>query len=141
MWSPRGKSTSKRLLVIDDEQAIQELIHLYLSPLEVEVYPALSGEEGVALYARLTKEENTPHLVILNLKLPSMDGVEVARRIMQMDPDAVIYGFTASFHTWRAEQMKKAGVKEVIPRTVGFPAFRGIVKNILEGRPLSPDLF
>ena len=124
---------NKKILVIDDEEAIQELIQIYLSELDVKIYPALTGEEGLEKYAELMKEGNAPDLVIMNLKLPGMDGVETTKRIMEMDPSALIYGFTASFNTEWAEELKEAGAKDVIPRIVGFTAFREIVKKILEG--------
>jgi len=121
------------MLVVDDEEAIQELIQIYLSELDVKIYPALTGEEGLEKYKELIKEGNAPDLVIMNLKLPGMDGVETTKRIMKMDPSALVYGFTASFGTGWAEELKQAGAKDVIPRTVGFDTFREIVKNILEG--------
>jgi len=121
------------MLVVDDEEAIQELIQIYLSEMDVKIYPALTGEEGLEKYAELMNEGNAPDLVIMNLKLPGMDGVETTKRIMKMDPSALVYGFTASFNTGWAEELKQAGAKDVIPRTVGFAAFRDIVKKILEG--------
>jgi len=124
---------SNRILVVDDEEAIQELIQIYLSELDVEIYSALTGEEGLEKYKELMNEGNAPDLVIMNLKLPGMDGVETTKRIMKMDPSALIYGFTASFDTNWAEELKQAGAKDVIPKIVGFADFREIVKKILEG--------
>jgi len=112
------------MLVVDDEEAIQELIQIYLSELDVKIYPALTGEEGLEKYKELIKEGNAPDLVIMNLKLPGMDGVETTKRIMKMDPSALVYGFTASFGTGWAEELKQAGAKDVIPRTVGFAGRR-----------------
>ncbi|HEC76393.1 MAG TPA: response regulator [Thermoplasmatales archaeon] len=124
---------SKKILVVDDEKAIQELIQIYLSELDVKIYPALTGEEGLEKYAELMKKGNKPNLVIMNLKLPDMDGIETTKKIMKMDPSALVYGFTASFNSGCAEELKKAGAKGVIPRTIGFAAFREIVKKILKG--------
>ncbi|HHF55795.1 MAG TPA: response regulator [Thermoplasmatales archaeon] len=121
------------MLVVDDEEAIQELIQIYLSEMDVKIYPALTGEEGLEKYAELMNEGNAPDMVIMNLKLPGMDGVETTRKIMKMNPSALIYGFTASFDTDWADELKKAGAKDVIPKIVGFGALREIVKEILEG--------
>ena len=121
------------MLVVDDEEAIQELIQIYLSEMDVKIYPALTGEEGLEKYAELMNEGNAPDMVIMNLKLPGMDGVETTRKIMKMNPSALVYGFTASFDTDWADELKKAGAKDVIPKIVGFGALRKIVKEILEG--------
>ena len=124
------------MLVVDDEEAIQELIQIYLSELDVKIYPALNGEEGLEKYAELMKEGNAPDLVIMNLKLSGMDGVETTRKIMKMNQSALIYVFTASFDTEWADELKKAGAKDVIPKIVGFGALRKIVKEILEGEDI-----
>ncbi len=123
-----------KILIVDDEEEIQKLIQIYFSELDVKIYPALTGEGGLEKYAELMKEGNAPDLVIMNLKLPGMDGVETTKRIMKMDSSALIYGFTASFNTDWAEELKREGAKDVIPRTVGFATFREIVKKILEGK-------
>jgi len=120
------------MLVVEDEEPIQELIKEYLTPLKIEIYQAFSGEEGVEKYRELMKKGNKPDLVIMDLKLPGMDGVEATKRILSMDPEARVYGFTAYFGTEWAKELERAGAKGVIARPVGFEGFRDIVKEILE---------
>ncbi|MEA2053825.1 MAG: response regulator [Candidatus Thermoplasmatota archaeon] len=124
------------ILVVEDEEPIQELIKEYLSPLNVEIYQALSGEEGVTLYRELLDKKRKPELVVMDLKLPGIDGVETTKRIINMDPKASVYGFTAYFGTEWSEELKDAGAKGVIARPVGFEGFRDIVKRILEGEEI-----
>ncbi|HHH77839.1 MAG: response regulator [Thermoplasmata archaeon] len=124
------------ILVVEDEEPIQELIKEYLSPLNVEIYQALSGEEGVTLYRELLDKKRRPDVVVMDLKLPGIDGVETTRRIMDMDKKANIYGFTAYFGTEWSKELKDAGAKGVIARPVGFEGFRDIVKRILNGEEI-----
>ncbi len=119
------------MLVVEDEEPIQELIKEYLSPLNLEIYQAFSGEEGVEKYKELMKANKKPDLVIMDLKLPGIDGVEATKRIMKIDPKARVYGFTAYFGTKWAKELEKAGAKGIIARPVGFDGFREIVKDIL----------
>ena len=65
---------SQSILVIDDEKDIQKLLQYNLEKEGYKVWSALSGEEGLEA-ARLKK----PDLVILDLMLPGMDGLEVCR--------------------------------------------------------------
>ena len=117
----------KRILVVDDEEPIQELIYLYLTPLGVHVNAAYTGEDGVSMYAEMLEAGMRPDLVIMDLKLPGIDGVEAINRIMAMDPTACIFGFTAySKSAWGLE-MLNAGALQVIPRTVGFAGLRDII--------------
>ncbi len=119
------------MLVIEDEEPIQELIKEYLAPLKLELYQAYSGEEGIDMYKTLMKKKKKPDIVIMDLKLPGIDGVETTKRIMEIDPKARIYGFTAYFGTEWAKELEKAGAKGVIARPVGFDGFRDIVKDLL----------
>ncbi len=68
----------KKILVIDDEVAIRRFLKASLDPREYELIEAQTGEEGI----RLTAMAN-PAVVLLDLGLPDMDGVEVARNLRQ----------------------------------------------------------
>lgn len=65
-----------RILVVDDEEAILELISFNLLKEGFSVDTAMDGQEALA-----KMERNTPDLVILDWMLPGLDGLEVCRRI------------------------------------------------------------
>ncbi len=71
--SPTGP---RRILVIEDEQDIRELINYNLTREGYEVELAASGEEGLRRV-----RERRPDLVLLDLMLPGVDGLEVCRRL------------------------------------------------------------
>src|SRR5437588_2569256 len=66
----------KKILIIEDEATITQLIRLYLEQANFQVLTAADGVAGLELHAR-----ERPDLVILDLMLPVMDGMEVCRRI------------------------------------------------------------
>lgn len=66
----------KRILIVEDEEDILALVHYNLSRDGFDVLTATSGEEGV----RVVHDE-TPDLVVLDLMLPGMDGLEVCRTL------------------------------------------------------------
>jgi DNA-binding response OmpR family regulator len=66
----------RTILVVDDERNIVELVRLYLEKEGFAVLSAADGEEALAIHAR-----SDPDLVILDLMLPRIDGVEVCREI------------------------------------------------------------
>ncbi|HEX9132708.1 MAG TPA: response regulator transcription factor [Ktedonobacteraceae bacterium] len=66
----------KKILIIEDEATISQLIRLYLEQANYQVLTASDGVAGLELHAR-----ERPDLVILDLMLPVMDGMEVCRRI------------------------------------------------------------
>src|SRR5438067_10170233 len=66
----------KKILIIEEEATITQLIRLYLEQANFQVLTAGDGVAGLELHAR-----ERPDLVILDLMLPVMDGMEVCRRI------------------------------------------------------------
>ena len=71
-------SNAPHILVIDDEPQIQRAIRTILTEKQFKVTTASRGEEGLTLAAT-----NEPDIVILDLGLPDMDGVEVCRRLRE----------------------------------------------------------
>jgi len=67
-----------KVLIVDDELGIRRLVHHGLNAIEFELYEAPDGESALRLTA--TK---CPSVVLLDLGLPDMDGVEVVRRIRE----------------------------------------------------------
>src|SRR5260221_5358037 len=65
-----------KILIIEDEANITQLIRLYLERADYTVITASDGAAGLEMHAR-----ERPDLVILDLMLPVMDGMEVCRRI------------------------------------------------------------
>ena len=66
----------KKILVVDDEKPISDIVKFSLTKEGFEVITAFDGEEGL-----VTFNEKNPDLVILDLMLPKMDGLEVCREI------------------------------------------------------------
>ncbi|MCD6512290.1 MAG: response regulator [Thermoplasmata archaeon] len=129
----------KIVLVIDDEDTMRDLIRRNLMKLNipVAVYEASTGEDGVEKYKELMEAGKKPDLVIMDLNLTQwgkgkIDGVEATKKILEIDPDANIYGYTAWFATAWAERLLEAGAKDVIERTILPNEFRKMIEDILK---------
>lgn len=77
--------TAKTILVVDDDIHIGELVKLYLQKEDYRVQIATDGEEAVQVFSEIA-----PHLVILDLMLPGMDGLEVCREIRKLSHIPII---------------------------------------------------
>ena len=119
---------AKVLLVVEDEEALQDIISLYLAPLGVEILHAFTGEEGIHKYKEALMRGKRPDAVIMDIKMPGMDGIEATRKIKELDPGATIFGFTAFQSQW-ARAMREAGAAKVIPRHMGFSVLREILRS------------
>jgi two-component system, OmpR family, alkaline phosphatase synthesis response regulator PhoP len=76
---------TETILIVDDEQRIVELARMYL---EQEGYSVRSASNGTDAYAQIIRDE--PSLVILDLMLPGMDGLEVCRRVRAVSDVPII---------------------------------------------------
>ena len=79
-----------KVLVVDDEPEAVELLVEFLASKGYEVLTATSGEEAL----RRVKEDR-PHLVLLDIRMPKMNGIEVLRRIREIDPEMGVIMVTA----------------------------------------------
>jgi signal transduction histidine kinase len=79
----------RKLLVIDDEPAILEMLKLSLSSEGYEVLTAESGHKGIEVF-----QEQGPKLILTDVKMPGIDGIEVLKRIKAMDQEAEVIVIT-----------------------------------------------
>jgi len=85
MTHTHDSSGQHRILVIDDEAAIRRFLHAALSSEEFYLHEAESGHEGLSAAAAFR-----PDVILLDLGLPDMDGIDVIRRIREWSDVPVI---------------------------------------------------
>ncbi len=77
------------LLVIDDERPILEMLEMSLASEGYNVMTAESGKEGLKIF-----KEHGPKLVLTDIKMPGMDGIEVLKKIKALDDEAEVIVIT-----------------------------------------------
>ncbi|MEM0215845.1 MAG: response regulator [Archaeoglobaceae archaeon] len=97
---------STKILVIDDDPNIREIVRIMLK--EYEVIEASNGKEAIILYKNLR-----PDIVLMDISMPDMDGVEATKEILKINPNAVVIGLTA-FSRTRGNELINAGAKDII---------------------------
>ena len=78
-----------KILLIDDEEPVRKVVGLYLRSKGYEVITAPDGKTGIDLF-----QKERPPLVMTDIKMPGMDGIEVLRRIKQIDPETEVIVIT-----------------------------------------------
>ncbi len=82
---PKMGSAAKKVLIIDDEQEICEMLYSFLIPHNYKVFLAFNGQMGLEYF-----EEIKPDIVLLDLKMPDIDGVEVLKIIRKVSKTPVV---------------------------------------------------
>jgi len=118
----------KRLLVVDDEPNIIELIRMNLGKSGFEILPAYAGEEAVTLARR-----ELPDLILLDIMLPDIDGLEVLR---QLRTDVTTENIPIIMLTARSEETDKViglgmGADDYVTKPFGMRELEARVRNAL----------
>ncbi len=102
---------AKRILVVDDKENIRLLLDKILGSMGYRVSEAKDGEEAMELV-----EIGTIDLVITDLKMPEMDGIELTRAIRMIRPDLPIIVYSAYRFIDTAPVALKAGANEYLAK-------------------------
>ncbi len=107
-----------KVLVVDDEYAITENLQYALTKNGYEVYTALNGEEGLALF-----HKQKPAVVILDIKMPGINGLKLLEILKREAPDVAVIMLTSMGLACQVEQGLYSGadhylVKETAPGVV-----------------------
>jgi len=97
------------VLVVDDNDDLRMLIKLILS--EFEIIEARNGLEAIELF-----RNHNPNLILMDILMPEMDGIEATREILSINPSTLIVAITA--YSSRAHEILDAGAKEVLKKPV-----------------------
>jgi diguanylate cyclase (GGDEF)-like protein len=127
----------ERILVVDDHPDNVEIINVRLSSRGFEIETATNGEEALQKV-----HENPPHLILLDVMMPLMDGYEVSRRIKNDDslPFIPIILVTARDSTQDKVDGLDAGADDYLTKPVNFPELEARVRSMLRIKRLQDEL-
>src|SRR4029077_14003132 len=116
-----------KLLLIDDEADVQYSFQRIFDSPEVELTTASSGEEGLRLIPKLK-----PDLVIMDVRMGGMSGLETLRRIRQMDSKLLVILMTAYGTTQMTIEAMKLGAYDYLLKPFDVPRLKEIVASALK---------
>ncbi len=123
-----------KVLVIDDEEISRISCERILTRIGIETTKTASGREGLDLLMR-----NPYDLVLVDLKMPEMDGMEVARRIRNYDPNIVTIIITGYATIETAVTAIKEGAYDYLPKPFTPDELVIVVQRGLEKRRLDRE--
>ena len=115
------------LLLIDDEQSLVETLSVLLKREGFEVVSALTGTEGVEKF-----DETKPDIVLTDVRMPKMDGVEVLQTLRERNPHVPIVLMTAQASLQSAIQAVNLGATHYVQKPFVNEELLAILRRSLE---------
>lgn len=104
-----------RVLIVDDEPEIGEFLNEFLIDQGYEVFYADNGTDALEFVRRAR-----PHIILLDVKMAEMDGLEILKQITQYDSGAGVIMVTASKDENTGRQALKSGAVDYITKPIDF---------------------
>ena len=127
-------TTLGRVLVVDDEKALVLALKGLLSKEGYQVETAYSGEEAIQKI-----ETGSFHVVVTDLSLGGITGLQVLERAREIDPDIAVVMITAYGSEKVAVQAMKLGATDYLPKPFDNDELRLVVRRVMENALLKRD--
>jgi len=116
----------RKVLVVDDEKSVRYSFERFLKASEYEVESAKNGAEALEKF-----EQGSYDLIILDIHLPDIMGLDVLRRMKASDPKVVVLIITAFGTTDLAIEATKAGAYDYIQKPFDIPVMKKLIDEAL----------
>jgi two-component system nitrogen regulation response regulator NtrX len=124
-----------RILIIDDEKNIRRTFQMVLGGEGYAVETAETGEEGLQIY-----QEKRPELVVLDVRLPGMDGLEVLTSLHEKDKDLPVIMISGHGTIATALEATRRGAYDFLEKPLGKERLLVAIRNALEARSLGREV-
>jgi CheY-like chemotaxis protein len=118
---------SKKILVVDDEKSLREILKSKLVKLGYDPECAKNGEEAL----KILENEKFP-LILTDLRMPGIDGIELCMRIKERNPETIIYAFSGVVTEVEFDQFEEMGFDGILCKPVKFEVLERAIEGAFE---------
>ena len=124
---PAKRTPQIRILIVDDLQRVREGLHTMLELVDDLkcVGQASDGWQAIQLTAQLG-----PDIVLMDLEMPDMDGLEATRRIKEAHPQIGVVMLTIHEDAGHREQAARAGVDAFVAKGAAFETLLAAIRQV-----------
>jgi DNA-binding NtrC family response regulator len=115
------------ILIVDDNAGSLEMLSSALAQPDLQILTASDPEEGIDLV-----HEHHPQIVLTDLVMPRMSGMEVLERVMEYDPSIEVILMTAHYSTESAVEAIKKGASDYLNKPISIAALRERIGKLVE---------
>lgn len=127
--------SKKTLLIVDDEKLIRWSLEKQLKSEGYEVFTASDGQEALDVIG-----SKIPDLIFLDVKLPDLNGIELLKRIKEIDNEIIVIMITAFQEVETAVSAIKLGAYDYISKPLEMEKTKKIIKEALEKVSLQKEV-
>jgi DNA-binding NtrC family response regulator len=120
-----------KLVAVDDTPSNLELLSESLQQDGLTIFTETDPEEGLELVYR-----EHPQIVLLDLVMPKMTGLEMLERIVEFDPAIDVILMTAQYGTETAVEAIQKGASDYLNKPVSIPLLRSRIEKLDRGNPI-----
>jgi len=129
------KNTNGRILIIEDEKSMREVLKILLEEEGYEITVASNGREGIDYI-----ENDIFDLVVTDIKMPKADGFEVLKKVKELSPSTIVIMITAFGTTESTIEAMKLGAYDYIYKPFKIDEIRLVIQKAFEKKNLSEEL-
>ena len=121
---------SKKIIVAEDSSVIQNLTKKILSQLNYQIVAVKNGQQVLDQL-----EKDSFHLILMDIHMPVMDGMECARSIRKSDnenKDIPIIAITGNANNYTNEEFEAAGINGFVPKPLNYDSLVEKVKKFTD---------
>ncbi len=124
----------RKILLVEDESALTQVIEFQLSEMDYEILTATDGMRGYEIFS-----ESGPDLVITDLAMPEMDGLELTTRIKAISPETPVIIITAFGEVQTAVAAMKLGAEDYLTKPLDWDELAIIIERALKMKRLARE--
>lgn len=112
-------------MVVEDESVANELLSSTFKNFFYEVTSAFNGKEALKLY-----QEQQPDIIFIDIIMPEMDGIELSRKIRELNPNQIIIVISASNDIQKISESIEIGVNSFIQKPIDTKKIIELLTNV-----------
>lgn len=125
-------SKNTNILLVEDTVALARTYEVYLKDCPYDVFHVETGKDGMAAISK-----NPPEIILLDLVLPDMDGLEILRRISEEEIPSAVIVITANASLNTAIEAMRLGAMDFLVKPFNAERLKVTIKNVIERQHLN----
>jgi len=114
-----------KIMVVDDEANIREVLESFL---ESEGFDVVTAESGASALSALEYEE--PHIVLLDIRMPDIDGIQCLRKLKEMNEEVQVVMMSGFATLQMAQKSLEIGAFDYIRKPLSFVHLKEVIQQI-----------